>query len=60
MIHYAERTGREKGEKIGEESKLVNQIKKKLDKGKMLSQIADELEETEETIQRIIEKYDMN
>lgn len=63
MIHYAERTGQERGEKIGqergEELKLVELIKKKLSKGKMITQIADELEETEDTIQKMIEKYEI-
>ena len=71
MIHYAERTGQERGEKIGQERgekigqergeklKLMELIKKKLGKGKTITQIADELEETEENIQKIIEKYEL-
>ena len=55
MIHYAERTGQERGEEL----KLVELIKKKLSKGKTITQIADELEETEENIQKIIEKYEL-
>ena len=40
----------------GEETKLLEQISKKLAKGKSLSQIADECEETEERIQELMKK----
>ena len=48
--------GLEKGLAQGEEKTLVTQISKKLAKGKSLSQIADECEETEERIQELMKK----
>ena len=42
--------GREQGRKQGREQTLLALIKKKIDKGKSLAQIADELEETQEVI----------
>lgn len=45
------------GKLEGEESKLTEQIKKKLAKGKNIAVIADELEETEEKIRELIQKY---
>ena len=44
------------GRAEGSLSKLCEQIQKKLTKGKTVSQIADELEETEEKIRELIEK----
>lgn len=40
----------------GREANLLEQISKKLAKGKSLSQIADECEETEERIQELMKK----
>ena len=48
--------GVEAGIELGERSLLKNQIRKKLEKGKSIEQIADELEEEVTTIQRIIEE----
>ena len=48
--------GIESGIELGERSLLKKQIKKKLEKGKSIEQIADELEEAVTTIQRIIEE----
>lgn len=52
--------GREAGEKAGvrkgEENKLKNQIQKKLAKGKSVSEIAEALEEEEDTIQRLVKE----
>ena len=45
-----EKKGFSDGFSDGEQSKLSALIRKKLEKGKTLSVIADELEETEETI----------
>lgn len=42
------------GVKDGENNKLVSQIKIKLEKGKSVEQIADELEETVESIEKLI------
>ena len=44
----------------GEENKLVEQICKKLAKGKNVAIIADEVEETEEIVKQLMEKYDLN
>ena len=41
----------------GRNVQLREQIKKKLDKGKSISRIAEELEETEEWIQKLIREY---
>ena len=51
-----EEQGIEIGEKKGENKKMKELITKKLAKGKEVSQIADELEEDEETILKLIEK----
>ena len=48
--------GREEGREQGESLKLISMVCKKLKKGKDSSIIADELEETIEVIDRIIEK----
>ena len=40
----------------GREANLLEQISKKLAKGKSLSQIADECEETEERIRELMKK----
>lgn len=47
---------REEGIAEGERKHLVEQVKKKLAKGQLPEQIADALEESVETIQRIVEK----
>lgn len=47
------------GKLEGEESKLAEQTMKKLVKGKSIAVIADELEETKEKIQELIQKYRM-
>ena len=50
----------EAGEKVGvrkgEKNKLKNQIQKKLAKGKSVSEIAEALEEEEDTIQRLVKE----
>ncbi len=48
--------GRAQGRVQGEEKTLLTQISKKLAKGKSLSQIADECEETEDRIQELMKK----
>jgi len=53
------REGRQEGRQEGENQKLAEQITKKLAKGKSVAVIADELEETEETIERMIKEYDL-
>lgn len=52
------RKGEEKGEERGENKKLKEQIKKKLVKGKTIPQIADDLEEEEQTIKKLIEEIE--
>ena len=48
---------RAEGREEGREQLLINQIQKKQAKGKDLTQIADELEMTEEEVQKILDKY---
>ena len=52
--------GMEQGIVRGEKQLLFSQIKRKLAKGKTVSQIADELEETEERITELIEEMNTN
>lgn len=47
---------KEEGRQEGIAQKLIELVNKKLEKGKSISQIADELEENEETIQKLIEE----
>lgn len=47
------------GKLEGEENKLVDQIRKKLEKGKDIATIADEVEETEEVVRKLMEKYNL-
>lgn len=46
--------GREEGREEGELIKLVQLVCKKIEKGKSVSEIADALEEAEDTISRIV------
>ena len=46
----------QEGLQQGAELKLIQQIQRKIEKGKTLAQIADELEEMEETIFPIYQK----
>jgi len=43
----------------GGEEKLVNQIRKKLEKGKDIATIADEVEETEDVVKKLMEKHNL-
>ena len=47
--------GREEGREEGETRKLISQIKKKLFSGKDIERIAEEVEETVDTIQPIVD-----
>ena len=47
--------GRQEGREEGETRKLISQIKKKLFSGKDIEQIAEEVEETVDTIQPIVD-----
>ena len=51
------REGIKEGELRGRNAQLVEQIKKKLDRGKSIPQIAEELEETEDRIQELMREY---
>ena len=46
--------GLQAGIEIGENNKLISKIKIKLEKGKSVEQIAEELEETVESIEKLI------
>ena len=50
--------GRNEGRSEGEQNKLKDQIKKKLAKGKGILQIADEIEESEETVLKLIKQIE--
>ena len=43
----------------GEEKKLLDQIRKKMAKGKEISIIADEVEETEDVVRKLMEKHNL-
>lgn len=45
---------KQEGRAEGELMRLIQQVCKKIQKGKTISEIADELEESEETISRIV------
>jgi len=47
------------GKLEGEENKLVELIRKKLEKGKDISTIADEVEETEDVVRKLMEKHNL-
>ena len=50
--------GENRGRNEGENNKLKNQIRKKLAKGKAITQIADEVEETEEKVIELIKEIE--
>ena len=49
--------GRKQGREEGRNAERSSLIQKKLEKGKTISQIADDLEDTEENIARLIEEF---
>ena len=49
---------REEGREEGAKAKLQEQIRKKLEKGKSVEKIADELEESTETVEKIIKEME--
>ena len=51
------REGREEGRKQGTLQKTCALIQKKLEKGKTISEIADDLEDTEENIVHLIKEF---
>ena len=53
----AREQGREEGRKQGTLQKTCALIRKKLEKGKTISEIADDLEDTEENIACLIEQF---
>lgn len=55
LSDYVEEIGIEKGIEKGREKHLTEQIMKKIAKRKTIPEIADALEEDEETIRRIVE-----
>ena len=50
---------RAEGRLEGREENLVNQIRKKLAKGKDIATIADEIEETEDVVKQLMEKHNL-
>ena len=55
-LNYDE--GKDDGIKLGEKQMLLDKIAKKISKGKSISQIADELEESEEDIMELAKKIE--
>ena len=53
----ARKQGEEEGRKQGTLQKTCALIQKKLEKGKTISEIADDLEDTEENIAHLIEEF---
>ena len=49
--------GIKEGELRGRNAQLIEQIRKKLDRGKNISRIAEELEETEDRVRELIREY---
>ena len=49
--------GKEEGREEGRKEEKRALVQKKLEKGKTISQIADDLEDTEENIARLIEEF---
>ena len=56
-IEVQREEAREEGRKQGTLQKTCALIQKKLEKGKTISEIADDLEDTEENIGRLIEQF---
>ena len=56
LSDYVEERGIEQGIQKGEANKMRDLVVKKLDKGQSVEQIADALEESVETIRKIIEE----
>ena len=52
--------GRKQGREEGRKAERSTLIQKKLEKGKTISQIADELEDTEENISHLIKQFHLN
>ena len=68
---FGREEGREEGRKLGREEgreeerkeflqKICSLIQKKLEKGKTISEIADDLEDTEENIAHLIEQFHLH
>ena len=59
-----QKKGREEGQKKGREEGRIEEksalIRKKLEKGKTISEIADDLENTEENIAHLIEQFHLH
>ena len=59
LVNDGREEGRLEGRLEGEMSKLANLIEKKLSKGKSVAEIAEILEETEETIRDVMKKFNL-
>jgi len=55
-LNYDE--GKDDGIKLGEKQMLLDKIAKKISKGKSISQIADELEESEDAIMELAKEIE--
>ena len=54
LIADGKQEGREEGKQLGKDEKLREQVEKKVKKGLSVTEIADMLEESEETIEKIV------
>ena len=59
LVNDGREEGRLEGRLEGEMSKLANLIEKKLVKGYSVTEIAEILEETEETIRDVMKKFNL-
>ena len=57
-IRQEREDARKEGELIGWQNKLKDQVKKKLEKGKSVPEIAEALEEDEGEIQKLVEELE--
>ena len=51
---------RKEGYDSGYDARILSQIQKKLERGKTIQQIADEVEESVETVKRIMQEHQLN
>ena len=59
LIADGKQEGREEGKQLGKDEKLREQVEKKVKKGLSVTEIADMLEESEETIEKIVKSLKM-
>lgn len=60
MLQKERREGYEEGQKEGQRQLLAAQVQKKIEKGKSIEQIADELEEDTSAVRQIYDDLEKN